>query len=261
MYKIISKTLKAKISTVQLKADILTHPILNVGGYDRIIFVEELPAVGVVNTLYVDVILLTFSLWDGVGFVNVGGSDALQPDWLQSDFSQLDYIKNKPYKLSDFTNDLPTIDVLGTKLTGLTESATLTNLTAADTILSASGKMKKLFSSLNVFAFRDSINVDPLTISGNGNDVPLTVIGGTYTQVTLTVANWASKKQTVAVTGVIASGEVNESKITISPEKTRANLLAYGSAQVSCITQATNALTFECTTVPTIDLTVNLYIL
>lgn len=68
--------------------------------------------------------------------------------------------------------------------------------------------------------------------------------------VTLAVASWSSKKQSVTASGVTASNTV-----IVSPAP--ASFLAYGEAQVRCTAQAANSLTFQCETVPTAALTVN----
>jgi hypothetical protein len=70
---------------------------------------------------------------------------------------------------------------------------------------------------------------------------------------TLTVAEWENKQQSVSVAGV-----TDNNKIYVSPSNLRANFLAYGLAQVSVISQSLDTLTFECSTVPTIELTVNI---
>lgn len=78
-----------------------------------------------------------------------------------------------------------------------------------------------------------------------------------YTTAVLTVAGWtgATKQQYVTVSGVTPSN-----RITVYPPTSRAEYLAYGTAVISAIAQATNRLTFEASTVPIIQLTANIVI-
>jgi hypothetical protein len=76
-----------------------------------------------------------------------------------------------------------------------------------------------------------------------------------YQTATLPAANWSAKQQIVSVTGVTANNN-----IIVTPGSVRANLLAYGNAQISAISQGAGTITFECTTIPTLDLTVNVQI-
>ena len=79
----------------------------------------------------------------------------------------------------------------------------------------------------------------------------------TYSQVVLPVANWdlATKRQTVNCAGVTTLNH-----ITVSPEPSNTNFIAYGNAQVRAISQAAGTLTFECTNIPIIELTANIEI-
>ena len=72
--------------------------------------------------------------------------------------------------------------------------------------------------------------------------------------VTLTSAGWSSNTQTVTATGVTASNSV-----IVSPAPS--SFSDYASATIYCSAQASNSLTFTCTTEPTSDITVNVLIL
>lgn len=74
------------------------------------------------------------------------------------------------------------------------------------------------------------------------------------TMPTLLAASWSSNTQTVSVTGVTASNVV-----FVSPAP--ASAADYAAANVLCVSQSTNSLTFQCDTVPTNDITVNICIL
>ena len=71
--------------------------------------------------------------------------------------------------------------------------------------------------------------------------------------ITLTVADWSNNQQTISVTGVTASNTV-----IVSP--TPASVSDYGTAGIYCSAQASGALTFTCTAVPTAAVTVNVAI-
>ena len=73
------------------------------------------------------------------------------------------------------------------------------------------------------------------------------------TVITLTAAGWnGSNQQTVTVSGVLA----DEAAQLIIPVPAMASLSAYQAAGILCTAQATNSLTFTCTTKPTADITV-----
>ena len=72
--------------------------------------------------------------------------------------------------------------------------------------------------------------------------------------VTLTSAGWSSNTQTVTATGVTASNSV-----IVSPAPS--SFSGYSSSAIYCSAQASNSLTFSCTTEPTSDITVNVLIL
>lgn len=72
--------------------------------------------------------------------------------------------------------------------------------------------------------------------------------------VSLTVANWSSNSQTVSVTGVTASNNV-----VVSPAPS--SIDNYVASGIKCTAQASNSLTFTCTTTPTSAISVNVLIL
>lgn len=204
----------------------------------------------------------TSDLTNDSGFITIGDVPAqIQSDMSQSNTSAVDYIKNKT--TSNLKNDsgfitigdVPIVDVLGTTLTGLTVAEQLTSILSTDSILTAFGKIQKHLSSLKSLAYKTKADWNTDIDNIPGTFPPAAHSHSTYQQITLTSAGWTNKQQTVAVTGATATNT-----ITISPEKTRANYIAYGSAQISCIAQSTDSVTFECTTLPTINITVNIEI-
>lgn len=72
--------------------------------------------------------------------------------------------------------------------------------------------------------------------------------------VTLAVADWANSTQTVTATGVTASNNV-----VVSPAPTSTS--DYVSAGILCTAQASNSLTFTCTTTPSTAISVNVLII
>lgn len=73
------------------------------------------------------------------------------------------------------------------------------------------------------------------------------------TSVTLTASGWSDNSQTVAAAGVTASNN-----IIVSPAPDY--ISAYINGSIRCTAQSDGALTFVCSTVPTVDITVNLII-
>lgn len=98
---------------------------------------------------------------------------------------------------------------------------------------------------------------DVLTLDSNGNAVWQAGGGGsspTSLTITLPVADWVSDEQTVTATGMTSSSVVF---IGASPT----SVTEYNSCGVICTAQATNSLTFTCTTTPVNDLMVNVLIM
>lgn len=73
-------------------------------------------------------------------------------------------------------------------------------------------------------------------------------------QVTLAAASWSSEEITVTATWVTASNHV-----IVSPDPS--SITDYADALVYCSNQASNSLTFKCTTAPENDITVNVLII
>lgn len=71
--------------------------------------------------------------------------------------------------------------------------------------------------------------------------------------VTLLSSGWSSNAQTITVDGVTASNNV-----VVAPAP--ANMPEYIDCAVYCSAQAANQLTFNCTSVPSADITVNVLI-
>ena len=94
--------------------------------------------------------------------------------------------------------------------------------------------------------------------SGSGAQVPnLDYVDALKTKahkVSLTVAGWDSstKRQTVSVAGVVA----NETAQQIIPMPAAASMTAYNDAGIQCVAQAAGKLTFQCETIPTVDVPV-----
>jgi hypothetical protein len=98
---------------------------------------------------------------------------------------------------------------------------------------------------------------DVLTLDSNGNAVWQAGGGGggsTALSLTLAAANWSNNTITVTATGVTASNNV-----IVSPAP--ASQSAYTTAGVMCTAQASDSLTFTCTTTPSSDLTVTVLII
>lgn len=74
------------------------------------------------------------------------------------------------------------------------------------------------------------------------------------TTITLAKASWSSKTYNATVAGL-----TSDSIIFVQP--TSSSTTAYANAQVKATAQATNKLTFTCSTVPTADLTVQIVII
>lgn len=70
--------------------------------------------------------------------------------------------------------------------------------------------------------------------------------------VTLTASGWSNNQQTVTVNGISS----DESTQVIQPAPANSIRAVYYSNGVEAIEQSTNSLTFECVTVPEVDLTV-----
>lgn len=87
-----------------------------------------------------------------------------------------------------------------------------------------------------------------------GNATPVAAPMPKVHKVTLTTAGWnaSAKTQTVTVSGVLA----DETKQLIMPMPAMASQANYAAAGIACTKQEADALTFQCQTVPTADLTV-----
>lgn len=81
----------------------------------------------------------------------------------------------------------------------------------------------------------------------------------TVVPVTLSVAGWnaSTKRQAVFVTGVLADYSKQKIEMAFSSE---AAILAYAEAGILAVAQGTNSLTFQCSTVPTEAIAVNIII-
>ena len=77
--------------------------------------------------------------------------------------------------------------------------------------------------------------------------------------ITLTVAGWnaSTKRQVASFTGVLADASLQVIQMGFSTE---AAILAYGAAGILAVAQGAGTLTFQCSTVPTADIAVNIII-
>lgn len=81
----------------------------------------------------------------------------------------------------------------------------------------------------------------------------------TVVPITLTVAGWnaSTKRQVATVTGVLADYSKQKIEMAFSSE---AAILAYAEAGILAVAQGANSLTFQCSTVPTEAIAVNIII-
>ena len=101
-----------------------------------------------------------------------------------------------------------------------------------------------------VLKYLDTTTNEWVGVGGGGGGAS----GPVLVSVTLTAAGWDSTAltQTVTVAGVVA----DEMAQIIQPAPALASQTAYYDAGIICTAQAANALTFTCSEVPTVDLTV-----
>lgn len=95
-----------------------------------------------------------------------------------------------------------------------------------------------------------------------GTDAELTTVSEEITElntmlpfsvpVTLTVSGWVNESQTVTVSGVLA----DETAQLIQPVPAQSSRTDYNEAGVEATAQAANSLTFTCTAVPSVSLSV-----
>ena len=78
------------------------------------------------------------------------------------------------------------------------------------------------------------------------------------TTVILVSSSWSSNQQTVTASG--ATSDTAKTIIMVSPEPSTDNYNAYNENTIRCISQADDTLTFQCESVPTIDVIVNVVI-
>lgn len=102
--------------------------------------------------------------------------------------------------------------------------------------------------------FKVSNNNGNYEIMSADGTIPTARLTKVNSTITLTSAGWSSNTQTVNVTGMTATGVV-----MVSPDPS--NQSAYTSAGIICTAQATDSLTFTCTSTPSADLTVNVVML
>ena len=77
--------------------------------------------------------------------------------------------------------------------------------------------------------------------------------------ITLTVAGWnaSTKRQVATVAGVLADYSLQKIEMAFSSE---AAILAYAEAGILAVAQGAGTLTFQCSTVPTAAIAVNIII-
>lgn len=99
----------------------------------------------------------------------------------------------------------------------------------------------------------EETDLKPVALSGSYNDLIDTpeIIS---TTAVLSASEWTNNSQTVLIDGVTASNTV-----IVSPAPSYQD--DYISANIKCIEQSDGSLTFNCGTIPTTDITVNVVIL
>jgi len=128
----------------------------------------------------------------------------------------------------------PTIPTVPTNVSAFTNDAGyITGYTETDPVFAASPAHG--ITSANISSWNGKASVSSITVS-------------------LVVANWSNNSQTVTATGVTASNNV-----IVSP--TPASIDNYVAGGIKCTAQASNSLTFTCTTTPTSAISVNVVIL
>jgi hypothetical protein len=110
----------------------------------------------------------------------------------------------------------------------------------------SSGTFSVVLSDMVNYTWQEH-KYDLLNIDGT---IPTARLTKVNTTATLAVADWSSNTQTVTVSGVKA-----DSVVFVSPAPASAS--DYASAGILCTAQATDSLTFTCTTTPTNAITVN----
>lgn len=100
------------------------------------------------------------------------------------------------------------------------------------------------------------VNGSPVNVRLLSNDgtIPTARLTKVNTTVTLTTAGWSGGSQTVTVNGMTATGIA-----LVSPDPT--DQADYTTAGIICTAQATNSLTFTCTSTPSADIDVNVVML
>ena len=173
---------------------------------------------------------------------------------------------NIPTKTSDLTNDsgyITSTDV-PTKTSDLTNDSWFITSAALPTKTSDLTNDSGFITSSALSWYQTTANLKTSLTDNSDTYYPSqkavkTAVDGKQNQhsilsVTLTSAGWSSNTQTVTATGVTASNSV-----IVSPAPS--SFSDYASAAIYCSAQASNSLTFSCTTEPTNDITVNILIL
>lgn len=128
----------------------------------------------------------------------------------------------------------PTIPTVPTNVSAFTNDAGyITGYTETDPVFTASPAHG--ITSANISSWNGKASVSSITVN-------------------LVVANWSNNSQTVTATGVTASNNV-----IVSP--TPASIDNYVAGGIKCTAQASNSLTFTCTTTPSTAISVNVLIL
>ena len=172
-----------------------------------------------------------------------GAEVNVQSDWNESDSTDDAYIKNKPTipeKTSDLTNDSDF--VVDASYVHTDNNFTSTEKTKLSGI--ASG------AEVNVQANWNETSSSSDAYIKNKPTIPKV----SSVTVSLTVANWSNNSQTVSVTGVTASNNV-----IVSPAP--ASIDNYVAGGIKCTAQASNSLTFTCTTTPSAAISVNVLVM
>lgn len=168
---------------------------------------------------------------------------------------QIDYnaLANKPASLPANGGNSDTVDGKHAN-----EFASATEFEETKTNLSKSLDDTKINLN-NVITKLDNVSTEELThITGVTGNIQVQLDNKqkrhTTIKVELPVTGWAKNKQTVSVSSI---NENNTIIVCSAPE----NFEAYGSDGVYCSKQSNGKLTFSCSSVPEVDLIVNIMIL
>lgn len=151
-----------------------------------------------------------------------GGALQVQSDWLQSDVTAVDFIKNKPLNVSVFINDANYLNTVSDNIVNLINTYT--------------GNLIGVVNQQGVNNFIDALKV-------NINNTTLVLV----------VSGWVNKQQTLLVPGITLG-----TSIWVSPSPTFINVEEYSRCKMLAVSQDVGSITFECQELPTINININI---